>query len=170
MLMRFPNAEFMRTRPDRALGELELWRMPLPRRNLIEYLKPREYRYEWRGRSGEIPILISIDAGREPEEQLAFLDSQALATIASLAEREPALRRETAKRELELARDWANDATLAEAAFADSLRASQVSVFTDATDTMIEIYFEDTAGIFGEHIILVSLDKSGAIVTTGIEG
>lgn len=168
-MARFSGEHLVRTKDDRDLGRLELWSWPRPR-GALDFMRRRGEHQEWRGRSGSLPFYVGVDSGCEPDAQLAFLDSEAIATIASLEAREPALRHETAKRALEPARDWSDNPKLSEAAFADSLRASEVAIYTDASNTIIDLFFEDTANIFAGHIVLTSLDKSGNIISTGIEG
>lgn len=168
-MTRFQGKHLVRTKDDPDLGRLELWSWPRPR-GLLDFVKPREDYLEWRGASGPLRFFIGIDIGVEPDIQLTFLDGAARATIASLAERELALRRETAKRELELARDWSGNAALSEDDFGASLRGSEVAVYTDENQTIIDLYFEDTMNIFAGHVVTTSLDRLGGIVTTGIEG
>jgi len=166
---RFPGERLVRTRDDPDLGRLELWGWPRPR-GLLDFGKPHEEYFEWRGVVGGVPFVVGVDFGVEPEAQLGFLDTVARATITSLAVREPALRRETAMREIRLARDWANNHSLSEEDFAECLRVSEIDVSTDANDTAIDLYFEDAANIFAGHVVTTSLDKSGNIIDTGIDG
>jgi hypothetical protein len=159
----------VRTTEHPALGRLELWGSPQPR-SLLDFVKPRDVHLEWRGVSGNLPITTAIDKGIEPEAQLAFLDAEAQSAVATLGQREPELRSQIAAREIGLARDWANNNDLSEESFAKSLRASGASVYTDIEDTIIDLYFEDTANIFGGHDVIASLDRFGRIVSSGIEG
>ena len=168
-MTRFAGERLIRTKDDPDLGCLELWAWPRPRA-FLDLLKPREEYLEWRGMSGRLAFVVGVDRGVEPDTQLAFLDTQARAVIASLADREPALRRETARREIGLARDWSGNNDLSEDVFAESLRGSEVAVYTDANDTIVDLYLEDTANIFAGHIVTVSLDRSGNIVSTGLDG
>lgn len=168
-MARFSGERLVRTRDDPDLGRLELWSWPRPR-GLLEFAKPQEDYLEWRGASGGLPFFFGVDVGVDPETQLLFLDADARTTISSLAEREPLLRRETAKREVGLAREWADNDLLNEDEFAESLHASEIAIYADANNLSVDLYFEDTMNIFAGHIVMTSLDKSGAIVTTGIEG
>jgi hypothetical protein len=168
-MTRFAGERLIRTKDDPDLGCLELWAWPRPRA-FLDLLKPREEYLEWRGMSGRLVFVVGVDRGVEPDTQLAFLDTQARAVIASLADREPALRRETARREIGLARDWSGNNDLSEDVFAESLRGSEVAVYTDADNTIVDLYLEDTANIFAGHIVTVSLDRSGNIVSTGLDG
>lgn len=168
-MTRFAGERLLRTKDDPDLGRLELWAWPRPR-GLLDMMKPREEYLEWRGMSGRLAFVVGVDRGVEPDTQLEFLDTQAQAVIASLADREPALRKETARREIGLARDWSGNTDLSEDAFAESLRGSEVAVYTDANDTIVDLYLEDTANTFAGHTLIVSLDRSGSIVSTELHG
>ena len=168
-MARPPGERLLRVIEDPDLGRLELWVWSPPRSGWAFGKRPSDF-YEWRGVTGQLPFIVSIDQGVEPEAQLVFLDRMARATIVSLSDREPELRRETAAREIALARDWTESATLTEKAFSDSLCLSEINVLTDKEDTNIEVYFDDTANIFAGHVVTTTLDKAGNIIATGIAG
>lgn len=162
----YPLERLIREVADPDFGVLRLWALVSRGGPAGGPMKEIELR-DWRSALGGFRLAVIAEG--DGDGALEALE-QVRVVVGKLPARERELRRDVAIRMIDLARDWAENAALTEAEFADALRINEVTVDPLGSGARVAIWMEDNGDIFHGHSIVAELTATGAINDVSLQG
>lgn len=123
---------------------------------------------DWRGAIGVWPLSISIDT--DDDQALSDCGPAVREIVKGLPARDQELRQVVAEKMIEVARDWAENPTLAASDLALALRVSEIGIDHLEKGAVVSVWFRANDDTFTDHALLAYLDASGTIEYVGLEG